>query len=93
MENPFKNDEGFKKFTDKNNCKYAVIYYDWDYDHDKDSFAIIGFTDYKTAFESTVQISEGGIWAYLIDTVNNDVIMYLTGRCTKKILKFLFTLD
>lgn len=84
MENPFMDNEKFKNFKDKNNCIYAVIHYDWDYDHNKETFAIIGFEDYKTAFDTALKISEGGVWVYLINAIHNDVIMYLTGWCTKK---------
>lgn len=82
MENPFKNDEKFKNFTDKNNCKYAVVHYNWD--SDKDSFEVVKCANYGIAFKTAIQISEGGLWAYIIDITNNEVLMYLTGMCTLK---------
>lgn len=84
MTNPFKNDEKFQNFISYNNCKYAVIHYDWDYDKDKDSFNVVGFDDYKDAFNYARQISDGGLWAYLIDVDYDNVLIYLTGWCFNK---------
>ena len=81
MTNPFKNDEKFKNFISCNNCKYAVIHYNWDCDKDEDSFTVIGFDDYKEALNNARQISDDGLWAYIINVSNDDVLMYLTGWC------------
>lgn len=82
MTNPFKNDEKFKNLV---GCsKYAVVHYNWDYDKDKDSFTVIGFNDYKEALNAVCQISDGGLWAYLIDVDYDNVLMYLTGWCLNK---------
>lgn len=84
MKNPFANDLNFKNLTDKADCKYVVVHYNWDSDKDKDSFEVIKCVNYGIAFKTAVQISEGGLWAYVIDITNDDVLMYLTGMCTLK---------
>ena len=85
MTNPFKNDEKFKSFISHNNCKYIVVHYNWNYDKNEDSFTVVGFDDYKEALSTARQISDGGLWAYVINAKNDDVLMYLTGWCLKSI--------
>lgn len=84
MTNPFKNDEKFQNFISYNYCKYVVVHYNYDFDKDEDSFTVIGFNDYRDALIAARQISDGGLWAYLIDINYDNVLMYLTGWCLNK---------
>ena len=79
MINPFANDSRIQKMKDTGKVNYAVICPESDTQLD-----VMGFVDRDKAYKYAVEISECGLWAYMVELTDDHVIAYLTGHCTKR---------
>jgi hypothetical protein len=79
MLNPFVNDSRIQKLKAAGKVNYAIICQESDA-----QFEVIGFVNRDKAYKYAVDISECGLWAYMVELTDDSVIAYLTGWCTRK---------
>lgn len=79
MINPFINESEIKRMKELDTVDYVVVY-----PESINQFNFIGFSDRDKAYNRAVEISESGLWAYVIELTDDHIIAYLTGWCNKK---------
>lgn len=78
MTNPFINDDRLAKMK-KAGANYCAVS-----PESNTQLDFTGFIDRDKAYKYAVEISDCGLWVYVIELTDFHVIAYLTGFCTNK---------